>query len=297
MNSNQLFLILMNFSRNNPQGILFHFLLFFLFVFSGCTGNGQNNSLKNDSLALIGKDTVVFIIENQTVAKYQTIEKIPLPNGFLRIKAGDNSFAYYLRNLELKTENNTVHLFDGSVKPNQYVHFAIIKMDAGTRDLQQCADAVMRLRGEYLWHQKRYKEIHFNFLGDGKPRFYTEYAGGDFSYKKFRKYMDYIFAYANTSSLKDELVSVKTDDIMPGDVFIQKGSPYGHAVIVADVAVNQETGKKLFLIAQSFMPAQEIHILINENNTSLSPWYDSDFGETLVSPQWVFNKSDLMRFK
>ena len=57
-------------------------------------------------------------------------------------------------------------------------------------------------------------------------------------------------------------VSVPYTSLQPGDVFIKGGSP-GHAVIVVDVAIYTQTGKKVFLLAQSYMPAQQIHILVN----------------------------------
>jgi hypothetical protein len=144
----------------------------------------------------------------QTEAKYKNIRAIPVPKGFHRIGADKNSFADYLRNLPLKTDNNKVYLFDESLKGNQSAQFAVVKMDVGKQDLQQCADAVMRLRGEYLYSQKKYSEIHFTFVSDGKPRYFKDYNSGDLSYKNFRKYMNYIFSYANTASLKKELKSV-----------------------------------------------------------------------------------------
>ena len=168
-------------------------------------------------------------------------------------------------------------------------------MEIGTRDLQQCADAVMRLRGEYLYQQKKYDAIHFNFLSDAKPRYFTTYAKGDYSYKKFRKYMDYIFSYANTASLHNEMLPVSIENMQIGDVFIQKGNPYGHAVIVVDMAVNEQ-GKKVFILAQSYMPAQDIQILINPNNPDLSPWYEVRKGN-LVTPEWIFSSNDLKRFQ
>ena len=78
--------------------------------------------------------------------------------------------------------------------------------------------------------------------------------------------MDYIFAYANTASLREELKTVKIDSMQIGDVFIQKGRPFGHAVIVVDMAKNDSTAQKLYMLAQSYMPAQETQILINPNN-------------------------------
>jgi hypothetical protein len=83
-------------------------------------------------------------------------------------------------------------------------------------------------------------------------------------------------------------------NIQIGDVFIKGGFP-GHAVIVVDMAVNKQ-GKKIFMLAQSYMPAQELQVLKNNNNSKNSPWYSEDFGETLVTPEWTFKKSHLKRF-
>ena len=168
-------------------------------------------------------------------------------------------------------------------------------MDVGTRDLQQCADAVMRLRAEYLFKHKRFSDIHFNFLSDGEPRYYADYAGNNRTHEKFRKYMTYIFSYANTKSLKDELKTVNIEDMQIGDVFIQSGDPFGHAITVMDMAKNDK-GQKIFMFSQSFMPAQEIHILINKDDEKLSPWYPLDFGESLFTPEWDFMATDLKRF-
>ena len=67
-------------------------------------------------------------------------------------------------------------------------------------------------------------------------------------------------------------------------------------VIVVDMAINRKEGKVIFLLAQSYMPAQDIHILKNPGNSQLSPWYSTDFGDKLVTPEWEFTRDDLMRF-
>jgi len=114
--------------------------------------------------------------------------------------------------------------------------------------------------------------------------------------RKFRNYMNYIFSYANTASLKNELKKVSSiQDIKIGDVFIQKGRPYGHAITVMDVATNKK-GEKVFMLSQSYMPAQDIHILINPNNLKLSPWYKINKLGNLITPEWSFLYKDLMRF-
>ena len=78
--------------------------------------------------------------------------------------------------------------------------------------------------------------------------------------------------------------------------FIQGGSP-GHAVLIMDVAKNPSTQDKMFLLAQSYMPAQDIHILKNEVNKEDSPWYSLDeIDEHLSTPEWTFNRDDLKYF-
>jgi len=78
-------------------------------------------------------------------------------------------------------------------------------------------------------------------------------------------------------------------------VFIRGGFP-GHAEIVLDVAVAPD-GRKVFLLAQSYMPAQEIHVLENPAAADGSPWYPAPFTGNLVTPEWVFAASELRRWK
>jgi len=90
---------------------------------------------------------------------------------------------------------------------------------------------------------------------------------------------------------------VTDDSLQPGDVYIQGGSP-GHAVIVVDAAVNARTGETFFILAQSYMPAQEIHILKNQNEVLISPWYRLNPSALLLNtPEWTFKTDDLMRFE
>ncbi|MGB2578258.1 hypothetical protein AAIR98_000177 [Elusimicrobium simillimum] len=217
------------------------------------------------------------------------------PAGFTRTAESQNSFAAYLRNLPLKKDGALVKYFNGKTKPNLSTYVAVVDMEISPKDLQQCADAVMRLYGEYQFAENKINDIKFNFVSDGKPRYFKDYAKGDTSYKNFRKYMDYVFAYANTASLLNQLRPVKDiNDMKIGDVFIQKGRPFGHAVIVVDMAQNKE-GKKVYMLAQSYMPAQETQVLFNPMNVKLSPWYDLN-GKTIVTPEWVFQPADLRRF-
>lgn len=239
-------------------------------------------------------------------------ERVPTPPGFTRDEAESGSFTSWLRRLPLKPGRPQVHLHDGRLKGNQEAHAAVFDIDVGDRDLQQCADAVMRLRAEYLFARGQLDAISFDFTS-GDEASYVRYRDGwraavdgndvrwnktatpNPDYQTFRKYMDLVFTYAGTYSLRKELTPVAdVAEIQPGDVFIQGGFP-GHAVIVVDLARRAETGAVVFLLAQSYMPAQDIHLLRNPGS-SLSPWYPADFGETLVTPEWTFTAGDLHRF-
>jgi Domain of unknown function (4846) len=217
------------------------------------------------------------------------------PAGFERSVDEPTSFANYLRRLPLKPWNSPVLYFDGRSKTTPDVYVSVVDLKIGKRDLHQCADAVMRLRAEYLYAQRRFEEIHFNFVVDGKPRYFKNYAKSDYSYGKFWNYMEFIFASANTRSLHAELQPVSMSNMQIGDVLVQKGVPFGHAVIVIDMAENRATGQKVYLLAQSYMPAQEIQLLVNPNNASLSPWYELN-NETITTPEWTFEPTNLRRF-
>lgn len=110
--------------------------------------------------------------------------------------------------------------------------------------------------------------------------------------------MDMVFAYSGTLSLNNELESVEIEEMVIGDVFIIGGSP-GHAVIVVDMGEN-EIGDKIFILAQSYMPAQETQILINPKDKILSPWYSLEDAKNmgkLITPEWSFDLDRLKRFE
>jgi Domain of unknown function (4846) len=217
---------------------------------------------------------------------YKTIGAIKEPVGFKRDSSTPGSFSAWLRTIPLK-KDNTVYLYNGKRKRNQYAQFAVLDISVGDKDLQQCADAVMRLRAEYLYAQKRYSAISFMDYG-GK---WYNWSGND-NRPAFDNYLQTVFGWCGSASLEKQLKPVaRFNDLKAGDVFVHGGFP-GHAMIVADIAVN-EKGEKIFMLVQGYQPAQDIHVVINPNDNHLSPWYIINDEDEISTPGWTFYKKEL----
>jgi hypothetical protein len=190
--------------------------------------------------------------------------------------------------------------YNGREKPSSDKYDGVLDVDIGNRDLHQCADAIMLLRAEYLYSKGAFTDIAFDFVSGFRAEYskwmegyrikvngndvkYYKAADPSNTYEGFRKYMDMVMAYASTLSLEKELKPV---DTKIGDVFIIGSSP-GHAVIIMDMAISQDN-KKMFLLAQSYMPAQQTQILINPMDESISPWYSLEGKDRLITPEWTF---------
>lgn len=238
----------------------------------------QGNSFNHDKHL---NETTPVAAENSN--PHQSIAAIPLPGDYTRLETGDTSFATWLRKRNLK-KNKTVYLYNGAEKQNQRAQFAVLDISVGNKDLQQCADAVMRLRAEYLFEMKKFDQVAFTDNANTRYQFTMPYTK-----EHLLSYLEKVFGMCGSASLAKQLNKKNINDIEPGDVLIRGGFP-GHAAMVMDVAVNKE-GKRIFMLAQSYMPAQDIHILVNPQDENLSPWYEIE--EEIVSPEYVFRKSEL----
>lgn len=236
-------------------------------------------------------------------------ERFPPPNGFQRIYFTNESFATYLQNFSLKPKGSSVYLYDGRIKTNQ-VHVAVLDFPLLKEDLIQCADAVMKLRAEYFYSQKKYHQIHFK-ISNGMEVEFSRFAKGERvqvvgnksrwkkgKYKQgtgrdvFEEYLRFIYSYAGTISLKSELKKKSLPNLIPGDVWIEAGSP-GHVVLVVDQVTGKD-GQTLFLLAQSYMPSQEMHILKSESK--YSPWFELPGNQSFPTPEWEFPAKEIYGF-
>lgn len=218
-----------------------------------------------------------------------------------------DSWPWFLQHLQVV--DSPILDYKGRPISYQEKHVGIIPFDVGNSDLQQCADALMRLRAEYLFERKKYKEIGFHFVSGqfyswkdyqqglrpvtrGNETKFIHAATADSSHESLRKYLDLVYTYASTISLARELKP--TSGFAVGTVVIHPGSP-GHCFIIIDEKTGGD-GKKWFRLAEGYTPAQSIYELRNLSELEPSPWYDLKKG-TIETASYRFTDYSLMKFE
>ena len=215
-----------------------------------------------------------------------------VPEGYERV---EDDYADFFRNFPILLEEG--RYYDGKTLPGLGITYAgIFDYVIGRRDLHQCADAAIYMRTQYLLESGRgLNDIKWHYT-DGSHLTYGNFLSmrrAKHGKTSFLAYMENIWTYAGTWSIQEyETDSVNIKNARPGDIFVEGGFP-GHAVTIVDMVENDE-GKRLYMLAQSFMPAQSHHILLDINDTV---WFDFDKNEKVVAtPGWVFSKRSLKRF-
>ncbi len=250
-----------------------------------------------------------FFLISQAQNNIET--KFKPPAGFERVY--NDGYSKFLRQQPLK-QKNIVKYHNGQVRFNNAnnIFAAVFDYDIGRLDLHQCADAAIYLRSKYNYMSKFLDKLAYTFTS-GSVTTYKDYLAGatytaikngadieklykdprEDNFKTFRRWLDLVWNYAGTWSVENyDTFPVDICDIRPGDIFIRGGFP-GHAVSVVDVAINANN-EKVFMLAQSFMPAQEQHILLNPKNNTV--WYKLDNSEIINTPEFIFESNQLKRF-
>ncbi|MCQ9636130.1 DUF4846 domain-containing protein [Chryseobacterium sp. WG23] len=278
-------------------------------VLASCTRDKASSKLGSQETQDFLSESSVRINKDKNTTK----ERFPAPKDYEWQDEESGSFGYFIENFKLKPYGSQILKYDGTPISTQHLHEAVFDIDTGNKDLQQCADAVIRLRAEYLYADKKPDAIKFHFTsGDllswndykngtrafvnGNSVRFRKTAGFDDSYQNFRSYLDLIFNYAGTISLHQETKPItKNSDLKTGDILITPGSP-GHVVFIAGVCKNKE-GKRLFLLGEGFTPAQSVHLLSNPFNKNTSPWYDLniDSPETKTA-RYIFKPTNFRSF-
>lgn len=264
----------------------FTFLILLTF-FAACNTHILKSSTNNE------------LIENEEYTLIHTRElkifkKFDTPPNFERNK-NYSDFGKWLNDISLKSNNTPVYTFDGQRKPNPNIYVGVLDLEQPKKNIQFNANAIISLRLEYFYRSKKYNEIDKLAKISTVPIPYTKYVKGDYSYSKYFEYLQYYLENINSNTISELLKPIIFKDLQVGDVFFQKGSIKCHAAIVMDLA-EDELGNKLYILAQGYYPSQDLHIITNPSNDLISPWYISKEG-VLLTPEWRFSSSDLMRFK
>jgi len=241
-------------------------------------------------------------------------QRFPAPDGFVR--APVEGYAAWLRALPVRTDRVQVLAFDG--RPLDRPAAALVALDVGRRDLQQCADTAIRLHAEWLWDTGRPDAAAYHFTSGDRTAWRDWQAGERFAIRgsrversvgptrpnthaEYRAWLDLVFTYAGTRSLALDTEPVDSGGvggtIQGGDLFVQGGSP-GHAVIVLDVAVGPD-GERVALMGQGFMPAEDLHVLTAPHARD-GIWFalPEQPDDLLVTPSWApFRRSEARRFE
>ena len=233
-------------------------------------------------------------------------------NGYKRVEYKKGSFEDYIRNYKLKPFGSKIINYDDSEYFWQGGHIGILEIPVPKNGLQQCADALIRIRSEYLWDNNRKNEIGFKFTSGhycswvkyaegyrpkikGNKVTFHKTASANTSKENFYKYLNLIYMYSGTLSLYNELKCIKSKDLKIGDMLIKGGSP-GHIVMIADEAINDK-GEKLFLLFQGNTPAQSVHLVKNLEDASISPWYQLKDDAIVPVSNYTFSSAKFVRFK
>ncbi len=239
--------------------------------------------------------------------------RVNVPSGYHRVDYSKGSFEDYLRNYRLKAFGSKIINYDDTAYFWQGGHIGILEIPVPSNGLQQCADALIRIRSEYLWDNHRKNEIGFNFTsGDycswikyaegfrpninGNKVSFVKSASMDSSEDNFYRYLNLIYMYSGTLSLYNELPKINdAKDLKIGDMLIKGGSP-GHIVMICDEAVDAN-GDKIYLLFQGNTPAQSVHLVKNLEDSEISPWYHLEKDAVIPVSNYTFYDSKFVRFK
>ena len=252
-----------------------------LFLLLGC---GNASSISTKIIADVQSDAIVNLLRDN-----------------------EKSWNYFLKHLPVV--DGPVLDYRGQPISYQDKHMGVIPYDVGKADLQQCADALMRIRAEYLFDQQRYADIGFHFtsgqyyswndyckgkkpVASGNGVRFIQAAARSRTHESLRNYLDIVYTYASTISLAKELKPA--NDFEVGTVVIYPGSP-GHCFMIIDEKTDA-AGKKLFKLAEGYTPAQSIYVLRNLDESEKTPWHRLTKG-VIETASYRFEKYEMGKFE
>jgi hypothetical protein len=215
--------------------------------------------------------------------------RFPAPPGYTRVKVDAGSFAEWLRSLPMAPEGTPAKTFDGkeSLAADDDYLAGVVAIDVGSSDLQQSSDVIVRLHAEYLWSRGERDKISYlsatklnmplsrwekgqRLIANGASVFWAvKSKPAEVDHAEFRKYLDAIFNWSNSTSLSPRSTPVADPKhLLAGDFFLQSQSP-NHVAVVLDLA-EKPSGERVALLGQARNPAESIHVVRPGKAT---PWF------------------------
>lgn len=238
------------------------------------------------------------------------------PMGYTRIYAAEGSFSDFLRKYPVRVAGAEVMRHDGTARQDAQAA-AVLDVTLGKKNHEGPAGAIARLIAEYLYAQERYSDLSFTIgksfdfsfdrwrqgkvlKSSGSQLEWTDGGQDSNGEENFKAYLSTLFVYISMSTLQKDLVKIEdvdAEEIQVGDIFIAKNSEgREHAVMVADLCNNDETGERLMLLVQGGTPAQQLHIVDNPSDASIAPWYPCGFASELSTPDLTLDIEKRYRF-
>lgn len=215
--------------------------------------------------------------------------RFPVPPGYKRVKVEPGSFAEWLRGLPMAPDGTPVKSFEGKetlAADDDYLA-GVVAIDTGNPDLQQSSDVIIRLHAEYLWSRGEKDKISYlsatklnmpfarwekgqRLIPNGPNVFWVikSKTASEADHAEFRRYLDAVFNWANSTSLSARSTAVAAEDVLAGDFFLQSQEP-NHVAVVLDLA-EKPSGERVALLAQARNPAESIHVVRPGKAT---PWF------------------------
>ena len=230
-----------------------------------------------------------------SLAGVTVAQAFPPPEGAEQV--APSPFGAWLQERLLEDAAAPVLTYDGRVVRHRG---RVVQLPHVEGDLQQCADAILRLRAEWLREEGRPVSI---YATSGDPIPWSRYQTGERPRVEGRHlawtgghgpatwdaYLSAAFNWAGTISLKAHETRAVTEP-QPGDILVEAGSP-GHAVLLMDVA-READGTTWVLMGESYMPAQDFHVELGPKDG----WWPLDEAG-LPLPHWPLERAGLRRWK
>ena len=232
------------------------------------------------------------------------------PEGYTRVPAAADSFLSFMRSQPVYPDGSDIYIYDGTSKPG-VTAAAVYQLPLGTEGYQECADSVIRLWSTYFRQNGQTEKLMFH-LTNGKECSYETFRKGmrvlawqEWSFwmplalpsedndQLFNDWLMTVMRYAGTQSLTAESHTISAQEARAGDIICRGGNP-GHVVIIVDEAVNAE-GKRSFLLAQGWIPAQSCHIFYNQME---NPWITEEMlsKPEIETGEYIFHADELRRW-